>query len=133
MTELERKALLGDKQAQELCTEMGIAIACPCCSGKAITTVFLGNHIVVCEKCSMCTAPVPNRTQKEALADWNTRPAPPIGRCGDCIYFRAKNSKKKQGVCYCGEMEMNFGGEFYPYKDDYCSYFEPKESEENDS
>ena len=35
MTELERRALLGDKDAQEECTEMGIVLKCPFCGGPA--------------------------------------------------------------------------------------------------
>lgn len=35
MTDLERRALLGDKQAQEECTRQGIVLPCPFCGGKA--------------------------------------------------------------------------------------------------
>ena len=31
MTDLERRALLGDRQAQEECTEKGIMLPCPFC------------------------------------------------------------------------------------------------------
>lgn len=34
MTELERLALLGDKQAQKECTEKGIVLPCPKCLSK---------------------------------------------------------------------------------------------------
>lgn len=34
MTDLERRALLGDRQAQEECTEKGIMLPCPFCGGK---------------------------------------------------------------------------------------------------
>ena len=34
MTEIERRALLGDKQAQEECTAKGIVLPCPCCGGN---------------------------------------------------------------------------------------------------
>ena len=34
MTELERRALLGDRKAQEECTRQGIALPCPCCGEK---------------------------------------------------------------------------------------------------
>lgn len=33
MTDLERRALLGDKQAQEECTRRGIVLTCPLCKG----------------------------------------------------------------------------------------------------
>lgn len=48
----------------------------------------------------------------------------PVVRCKDCKYFEPKNSLETQGVCMCGEKEMNYGGEFYPFADDYCSYGE---------
>lgn len=44
-----------------------------------------------------------------------------IVRCKDCIYFKIKNSAN-QGTCDCGEKEMNYGAEFYPYPNDFCSY-----------
>lgn len=31
MTELERKALMGDKEAQRICTEQGVVLPCPKC------------------------------------------------------------------------------------------------------
>ena len=34
MTDLERRALLGDAKSQRECTENGIALACPKCYGK---------------------------------------------------------------------------------------------------
>ena len=33
MTDLERRALLGDKEAQKECTEKGIVLTCPVCGG----------------------------------------------------------------------------------------------------
>lgn len=50
-----------------------------------------------------------------------------VVRCKDCAYFNAKNSLETQGICMCGEKEMNYGGEFYPFSDDFCSYGERKE------
>lgn len=35
MNDLERRALLGDKQAQEECTRRGILLPCPFCGGEA--------------------------------------------------------------------------------------------------
>lgn len=43
-------------------------------------------------------------------------------RCKDCIYYEPKNSLGTQGICQCEEKEMNYGGEFYPLQNDYCSY-----------
>ena len=52
-----------------------------------------------------------------------------VVRCKDCRYWQDKNSKGTQGICNCGEMEMNYGGEFYPLANDFCSYGELKERE----
>lgn len=52
-----------------------------------------------------------------------------VVRCKDCRYYEPKNSIGSQGICNCGEMEMNYGGEFYPLHTDFCSYGEKKECE----
>lgn len=119
MTELERKALLGDKQAQKLCTEMGIAIACPICGKKpgsirrASVAMKMNNFkpYAVCCGGENCCFYIMGDTPQEALANWNTRSAPPIGRCGDCAEW-------KNGDCYRLELSR---------PTDYCSYFKPEE------
>lgn len=58
----------------------------------------------------------------DEIFDAPTIDAVSVVRCKDCIYFEAKNSLKTQGICMCGEKEMNYGGEFYPFADDFCSY-----------
>lgn len=45
-----------------------------------------------------------------------------VVRCCECQYWESKNSINSQGICICGEMEMNYGGEFYPFRNDFCSY-----------
>ena len=50
-----------------------------------------------------------------------------VVRCKDCEYYAPINSIGTQGTCNCGEMEMNYGGEFYPLHTDFCSYGTPKE------
>lgn len=115
MTELERRALLGDKQAQEECTQKGIVLPCPFC-GRSEETVFKLVHSNLYAhkrtgKCALDGMIIYN------LADWNTRPAPPIGRCGEC--------KNWDGI-RCSNVNFLSG----PF--DYCSYFEPKENEENE-
>ena len=50
-----------------------------------------------------------------------------ITRCKDCQYWQDKNSKGTQGICLCGEKDMNYGGEFYPFVNDFYSYGTPKE------
>ena len=50
-----------------------------------------------------------------------------ITRCKDCQYWQYTNSKGTQGICLCGEKDMNYGGELYPFANDFCSYGTPKE------
>ena len=50
-----------------------------------------------------------------------------VVRCKDCKYYTAINPLGNQGVCGCGEKEMNYNGEFYQFYNDYCSYGERKE------
>ena len=50
-----------------------------------------------------------------------------VVRCKDCQYWQDKNSKGTQGICLCGEKDVNYGGEFYPFANDFCSYGTPKE------
>lgn len=99
MMDLERRALLGDQAAQQECTEQGIVLPCPCCGGESkLKKGFPSRQIphcrqavVQCKKCGVRT--ITHRqlpmecwqdVDKHALAQWNTRSAPPVGRCGTC-------------------------------------------------
>ena len=95
MTELERRALLGDTEAQRECTEKRIVLRCPLC-GSIYTQVrhmgwskpaqaFEAGYRGECTVCHAVSGA--HTTEKEALADWNRRPAPPIGRCGECAGY----------------------------------------------
>ena len=104
MTELERRALLGDKDAQRECTEKGIVLPCPCCGGEPAVKVQkveygLRGTIIKCQKCGLylfspdkkaklipgAVKNVSIQNHKEiGIRRWNTRPDPPIGRCGEC-------------------------------------------------
>ena len=108
MTEFERRALLGDEQAQEECTKRGIALPCPCCGRH--TEAIMNNQAVyhVNRDCLL-------NSQLVSLRRWNTRPAPPIGRCGEC----AERHIGDGDIC------------FYGSEDDFCSGFKPKGGEEN--
>lgn len=159
MTDLERRALLGDAEAQRECTEKGIVLACAHCSGNAKVSfkdhLFLGQNFrgdkkiiyrvqVICNKCKSRGKPVftqpivnPNpyitkwgnnyaetescRKETErflpyvvaAVSAWNTRQAPPIGRCGECAER------------YVGDGDICFSGS----DEDFCSGFKPKGGE----
>ena len=88
MTDLERRALLGDKEAQKECTEKGIVLSCPFCGGEVLS--IIGNNGMYYIKCYECNALVSfhndscNANVFKALAVWNTRQSPPVGQCGEC-------------------------------------------------
>lgn len=142
MTDLERLALLGDKQAQKECTEKGIVLPCPFCGDKA-SVRYTGNNsgfkgfksnvymrsnpgYISCERCGISSTR--HNRVCVSLKKWNTRPAPPIGRCGECKWFECKwignfectneslSTDHEGGASY----SLNFD------EHDYCSYFEPR-------
>lgn len=139
MTELERRALLGDKQAQEECTQKGIVLPCPMCSGTPVVKVKkaeygLSGTIIRCNVCGVYlfspdakaksvpgairNVPIKNH-KKIGIERWNTRPASPLGRCIDCA-----------NVCEVGDNLVTcdiFERDMMP--GDFCSQFEAKERE----
>lgn len=126
--ELIHRAILGSREAQQACTDKGIVLPCPCCKGEAYTETFFERKgwrtVVGCSECPVSLSTITYDTeeiaQKKALKDWNTRPAPPVGRCKDCRWYE------------CGK-------EWYPHCNhpdglansvratDFCCCFEPKE------
>lgn len=107
--ELIRRALMGEKQAQEECAEKGIVLPCPFCGNENNIISNWGMFRVWCPHCKAKSEDT--LTTRDALKSWNTRPAPPIGRCGECKNW-------SEGDCYRQELTK---------ADDYCSYFEPRE------
>mgnify|MGYP001623113261 FL=1 len=136
--ELIHRALMGEKRAQEECTQKRIALPCPFC-GKEDSVETLDCYTAEGLKCEserfrkdyfkcVCnylkggcgTSTGVSKTKQEALEKWNTRPAPTVGRCKDCRWYE-------------------YGKAWYPYCNhpdglansvkttDFCSYFEPKE------
>lgn len=104
MNDLERRALLGDRQAQEECTRQGIVLPCPFCggaafvktlkqdygfSGTSVTCLWCRARIYQLDKRVVITeeeahnVPVENHKYL-AIKQWNTRTSPQIGRCKDC-------------------------------------------------
>ena len=119
MTELERRALLGDRQAQEECTRKGIVLPCPCCGGKAKKSLVLGRFGIACTECPVCIVPSPyGEPFEENLKYWNTRTAPPIGRCKDCLHYFQMECLK---IYDDGNASKDARQERQP--DDFCSYF----------
>lgn len=115
MTDLERRALLGDRHAQEECTRLGIVLHCPLCGGKADKVVYDAAGMFVCKKCKIYkpfTLVIDGA--RKALTVWNTRPAPPIGRCGECAHWYKKHCA--HGPCATEPTDADF----------FCGSFEPK-------
>lgn len=120
---LIRRALLGDKQAQKECTEKGIVLPCPFCGGNKIKTPYVcGDHFIECSSCHSASNIVSSR--KQALKLWNTRPAPSIGRCGECEFYTVLRHCK----VHSQEPDQYDSGTYVEMlPDDFCSYFEPRE------
>lgn len=97
MTDLERRALMGDKKAQEECTEKGIMLPCPHCSGNGKVSFkdhrFVGQNMrgdkklvyrvqVICNKCRSRGKPV--------FTEPIINPNPYITKWGNC--YRAESN-----------------------------------------
>ncbi len=123
MGNLVRKALMGNKQAQEECTAEGIVLPCPFCGGNKIKTPYVcGDHFIECSSCHSASNIVSSR--KQALKLWNTRPAPSIGRCEECEFYTVLRHCK----VHSQEPDQYGSGTYVEMlPDDFCSYFEPKE------
>lgn len=131
MTELERRALLGDQQAQEECTEKGIVLPCPFC-GKNAGLIADNGIRVMCLDCGAMTPSyvdkitnfVPDRcAAKIVVRKWNTRPAPLVGRCSECGHSTVDLD---YGKTWCN---LTLGcREVKP--DGFCNEFKPKEDKE---
>lgn len=120
--ELIRRALMGEKQAQEECTEKGIVLPCPLCGNENNIISNWGMFRVWCPHCKAKSEDT--LTTRDALKSWNTRPAPPIGRCGECEFYTVL------GHCKLHSQEPDqYGSGAYVEMllDDFCSYFEPRE------
>lgn len=126
MTELERRALLGDRKAQEECTRQGILLPCPFCGYDAELVEKDGLYSVVCKDgCCISSDIQPEYSEPMvALADWNTRPAPPVGCCVECEKSPDIGTKTKS-MRWC----RRFRAEVKP--DGYCDGFRRKGGEEN--
>lgn len=63
-----KKAMLGDREAQQKLTEKGIALPCPCC-GRQEVAIICGTAVYhVHQDCMIDSRLV-------SLKDWNTMPA----------------------------------------------------------
>lgn len=126
--ELIRRALMGSQEAQKECTEKGLALPCWRCGGESgVQELYTGGkpiYAVTCKKTYCGAYGCAHSTQQKAIEYWNTRPAPPIGRCGDCKFYTVL------GHCKAHSQEPDQYGsgayvEMLPYN--FCIYFEPRE------
>ena len=120
--DLIRRALLGSREAQQECTEKGIVLPCWRCGGESeIQELHTGGkpiYAVTCKKTYCGAYGCACSTQQKAIEYWNTRPAPPIGRCKDCLWYLpiSKRCKYSLGGLWGEVNELSF-----------CSCFNPKE------
>ena len=109
MKELKRRAMLGDKWAQEECTEKGIVLPCAHGSECRIFRIEVDGktaYRVISMHCCCFQGPA-RLTEKDALSDWNIRTAPPIGRCGECA------NRYSSEYCECRD-DGDFCSDFAP-------------------
>ena len=69
-------ALLGDKEAQQECTEKGIVLPCPFCGNKNILISNWGMWRCWCPECLGKSDD--SLRERNAIKHWNTRPALPV-------------------------------------------------------
>lgn len=133
--ELIRRALLGDREAQEELSNKFIPIPCAFCKADGSNMKVQYDKGIAWMECQACGAcgPIAESDdeytgEKAAIRAHNTRPAPPVGRCGECKYFN--HFFNAVGHCMILSQEKDSFGDGYRVemlKTDFCSYFEPKE------
>mgnify|MGYP000086060333 CR=1 FL=1 len=150
MTDKEqiRRALLGDKQAQEECTAKGIVLPCPKCLSDDVKIEGDGHNIydpdtlgyldsvpdsilyITCDNCNLCSDAVVVDDEEERedaerrlIADWNARPAPPVGRCEECKCWQRNGSDWGS----CSKWYTEDKVQAFMLKTDFCSSFDPRE------
>lgn len=124
--ELIHRALLGSREAQKQCTEKGIVLPCPFCGSdsKVFADIDLFGVRCVDSTCIGHDMRAEYYSRCRAIEDWNTRPAPPVGRCRDCIFYTALGHCK----VHSQEPDQHGSGAYVEMlPDDFCSYFELKE------
>ena len=119
---LIRLALLGNKQAQEKLANKFIPIPCAFCQSDGSNIKVQYDKVVAWTECQVCGACGPiveaddeYTGEKAAIYAHNTRPAPPVGRCGIC-----GRQKTRGGSLFCFVNGI-------VHSDDFCSYFSPRE------
>ena len=123
--ELIRRALLGDQEAQKQCTEKGIVLPCPFCGNEypAISNTQGYGIEIKCQHCNITFSRdfysygrAKGLCKSVTLGAWNTRPAPPIGRCEKCRHLVLGYHQRK----------CNIGNLCAVSYDSFCCFFEPR-------
>lgn len=124
--ELIRLALLGNKQAQEKLANKFIPIPCAFCQSDGSNIKVQYDKGVAWTECQVCGACGPiveaddeYTGEKAAIYAHNTRPAPPVGRCGECALWKEEKECPGSFCCTITGMERE--------SNDFCSEFEPRE------
>lgn len=123
--ELIRRALMGDQEAQEELSNKFIPIPCAFCKADGSNMKVQYDKGVAWMECQACGAcgPIAESDdeytgEKAAIRAHNTRPAPPVGKCKDCLWYlpTSKRCKYSLGGLWGEVNELSF-----------CSCFNPKE------
>lgn len=122
MTDLERRALLGDRGSQRIFTQLQIPLPCPWCKKAPaeddVCPDFAG--WIIYHDCKIAgRMRIKAKTRFDLILKWNTRPAPPIGRCKDCRYRAGEFDENGYSICIATRAGIT--------QVDFCSRFEPKE------
>ena len=126
MTDLERRALLGDREAQEECTRQGIVLPCQC--GNEFPTITETNLRGIEIRCPSCNTTFTRDYYStgrgelgrvRTLEAWNTRQGPPIVRCGECKHWHKEHCARGPSPCCTLQTPADY----------YCPYGEPKETD----
>ena len=144
--ELIRRALLGSREAQDELSNKFIPIPCAFCKADGSNMKVQYDKGVAWMECQACGAcgPIAESDdeytgERAAIRAHNTRPAPPAGRCKDCVFSRTptkENFKEFRGgifeykdVCMCAFLEQPEPR----WEDDFCSYFKKREGKNNEN
>ena len=133
--ELIRCALLGDQKSQEELSNKFIPIPCAFCKADGSNMKVQYDKGVAWMECQACGAcgPIAESDdeytgEKAAIHAHNTRPTPPVGRCGECKHAYINFFSASSGTALCRLWTNKTEGiQMVMQQNDFCSYFEPRE------
>ena len=124
MDELTRRALLGDKEAQEEFTKREKLLPCPYCDrGGAKLTINRNLYQCYCPEClSKSDGSI---SRERAIEKWNTRP-PLVVFCKDCVHYDGGSCEAHSTYAD----EYSTGYDFRPDDYDFCSMGKRRNTDE---